>query len=96
VPPLLPSVITVDVIAAVHVTLLPQPTDVHVPPLPQPMDVTAAAQVRREEHLQKERERAIRNYCVHGRQRSKCIVCRSVTQQGPKRKAAALADSPTM
>ena len=101
VPPLLPSVITVDVTAAaVLVSPLPQPANitapVHVPPLPQPMDVTAAAQVKREEHLKQERERAIRNYCKHKKQRSKCTVCRSVTQQHPKRKAADLADSPTM
>jgi hypothetical protein len=70
------------------------PAAAQVPPLPQPMDLAAAVQeTPREMHLRKARECAKRNYCEHGKQRSKCQVCRP--QQELKLKAAALsADSP--
>ncbi len=81
--------------AAAQVPRLLPSMDAQVLPLPQPMDLAAVVQeTPREMHLRKERERAKRNYCEHGKQRSKCPVCRP--QQELKRKAAALsADSPT-
>ena len=46
-----------------------------VPLLP-PIDLTPREETPQEEHWRKERARAKRNYCGHGKQVSKCKVCR--------------------
>ena len=50
-------------------------TIAQVPLLP-PIDLTPREETPQEEHWRKERARAKRNYCGHGKQVSKCKVCR--------------------